>query len=92
MYCKAPKSKEFIAIRAIIYRRLYKLSSDALVTKFIKVFRAYMAHCLTCKKERANALFYPCKHNIVCYAAINWAAALLARLVRYFALYFFKLF
>ena len=70
MYCKAPKSKEFIAIRAIIHRRLYKLSSDAfiaLVTKFIKVFRVCMTHCLTCKKERANALFYPCKHNIVCY-------------------------
>ena len=65
MYCKAPKSKEFIAIRAIIHRRLYKLSSDALVTKFIKVFRVCMAHCLTCKKERANALFYPCKDLVI---------------------------
>ena len=71
MYCKAPKSKEFIAIRAIIHRILYKLSSDALVTKSIKVFRVCMAHCLACKKERANALFYPCKHNIVCYGCSN---------------------
>ena len=71
MYCKTPKSKGFIAIRAIIHRRLYKLSSDAFVTKSIKVFRVCMAHCLTCKKERANALFYPCKHNIVCYGCSN---------------------
>ena len=71
MYCKTPKSKGFIAIRAIIHRRLYKLSSDAFVTKSIKVFRVCMAHCLTCKKEGANALFYPCKHNIVCYGCSN---------------------
>ena len=44
--------------RCVIYKRS---------TKSIKVFRVCMAHCLTCKKECANALFYPCKHNIDCY-------------------------
>ena len=50
---------------------IYKLSSDALVKKSINVFRFCMPHCYTCKKERANALFYPYKHNIVCYGCSN---------------------